>query len=395
MAPAIVKSRLRGSVVPVTCPHCKAELEYDKASIPSTSSNAFQISCCRCVRTFEPASTSASKARSQASSTAAAAAGRRRIGTQASPLDTSYYDILQVPVDADTDAIKKSYRKLALKHHPDKLSADKRTPEADEVFKQISVAYTVLSNPEERKKYNEFGPASKQQENGFVDPEEVFSSLFGGERFEDIIGKVSIGAEMKASLQREHDQQEKESGAQGGSGAVDGGEGSAGSSSSSKAAVKARKDMTPEEREADRKEREAKRAQEKAEAAERARVREERVSELYAKLMKKIAIFTEQAASPLDQEVSRSVRAIWAIEADELKEESYGVELLHAVGEVYLQRSQQYVASHNTVLGFGGWWSGMKNTANVFSDTISTLRSAYELTDVVGLFFTLLTQLHR
>lgn len=352
-----IQSRLKEPTLSSTCPYCRTDLEYLKSAVPSNNAS-FQISCARCARAFDaPSHSSSSKGKQAASS-------RRRIGTQASPLDTTYYDILEVPVDAELDAIKKSYRKLALKHHPDKLTASQRTPEAEEKFKQISIAYAVLSNPEERKKYNEYGPASKQQESGFVDPEQVFSSLFGGERFEDLIGKVSIGAEMKSALQKEEEQQEHDP------------------ASDKSKSLKAKKDMTPEEREIAKQEADKKKEKERIEAAERARVREERVKELHAKLIKKISIFTEQARSPVDEPVRKSVRAIWTIEAEELKDESHGVELLQSIGSTYLQRAQQYSAASGTPLGLGGWWSGMKQTATLFSDTYSTLRSAYELTDI-------------
>lgn len=64
-------------------------------------------------------------------------------------------------------------------------------------FKQISIAYQVLSDPELRHKYNEFGQKNgggvEGQEGAFADPEEVFGKMFGGDRFEDLIGQISIG----------------------------------------------------------------------------------------------------------------------------------------------------------------------------------------------------------
>ena len=57
-----------------------------------------------------------------------------------------FYALLGVPVDADGGAIKSSYRKLAMKWHPDKNGS----PEAEERFKEISNAYQVLSDPEKR-----------------------------------------------------------------------------------------------------------------------------------------------------------------------------------------------------------------------------------------------------
>lgn len=65
-----------------------------------------------------------------------------------------YYKVLGVEKNATPEAIKKTYRKLALKFHPDKNPGNK---EAGEKFKKISEAYAVLSNPEKRKQYDNFG----------------------------------------------------------------------------------------------------------------------------------------------------------------------------------------------------------------------------------------------
>jgi len=65
-----------------------------------------------------------------------------------------YYSILGVNKDATAEQIKKAFRKLAVKYHPDKNQGKK---EAEEKFKQINEAYEVLSDPEKRKKYDRFG----------------------------------------------------------------------------------------------------------------------------------------------------------------------------------------------------------------------------------------------
>jgi curved DNA-binding protein len=65
-----------------------------------------------------------------------------------------YYSILGVPKNAGNDEIKKAFRKLAVKYHPDKNQGNK---EAEEKFKQINEAYEVLSDEEKRKKYDRFG----------------------------------------------------------------------------------------------------------------------------------------------------------------------------------------------------------------------------------------------
>ena len=70
-----------------------------------------------------------------------------------------YYDILGIKKDSSPEEIKKSYRKLALKFHPDKNPGDKS---AEEKFKEISEAYEVLSDQQNRKNYDQFGHAGTQ-----------------------------------------------------------------------------------------------------------------------------------------------------------------------------------------------------------------------------------------
>ncbi len=67
-----------------------------------------------------------------------------------------YYEILGVDRNATADEIKKAYRKLAVKYHPDKNPGDK---EAEEKFKEIAEAYAILSDPEKRRRYDQFGHA--------------------------------------------------------------------------------------------------------------------------------------------------------------------------------------------------------------------------------------------
>jgi curved DNA-binding protein len=104
-----------------------------------------------------------------------------------------YYQILGVNRSATPEEIKKAYRKLAQKYHPDKAKGNKKEAEAQ--FKKISEAYAVLSNPEKRKEYDQFGSqafrAKFSQEDifrgfDFSDifdagiSEGIFSRLFGG-----------------------------------------------------------------------------------------------------------------------------------------------------------------------------------------------------------------------
>ena len=108
---------------------------------------------------------------------------------------------------------------------------------------------------------------------------------------------------------------------------------------------------------------------ERKQAAERAKARDARVTQLTTNLIRKIAIYTEQAGQGNVAEVTKSVRMIWSIEAEEIKDESYGVELLNTVGETYKQKARHYSAASGTPFGIGGWFHSAKNTAHIMGES--------------------------
>lgn len=98
-------------------------------------------------------------------------------------VDTKLYDLLEVSPTADETEIKKAYRRLAVKYHPDKNPGDKT---AEEKFKKIAEAYDILSNPEKRQMYDQYGEnafanGGRGGGGGFSgDPFDIFNQFFGG-----------------------------------------------------------------------------------------------------------------------------------------------------------------------------------------------------------------------
>lgn len=111
-----------------------------------------------------------------------------------------YYEILGVSKNASTDEVKKAYRKMAMKYHPDKNPGDKT---AEEKFKEAAEAYSVLTDPQKRQMYDQYGHAGVKG-NGFgrssgfsgggfggFDPFDIFREVFGNSGFggfEDLFG---------------------------------------------------------------------------------------------------------------------------------------------------------------------------------------------------------------
>ncbi len=101
-----------------------------------------------------------------------------------------YYEVLGVDRNADDDALKKAYRKLAKKYHPDMNPGDEA---AAEKFKEASEAYAILSDPQKRQQYDQFGHAAFEQGSGFDAGGFDFSDIFGGmggmgDIFSDLFG---------------------------------------------------------------------------------------------------------------------------------------------------------------------------------------------------------------
>jgi molecular chaperone DnaJ len=115
-----------------------------------------------------------------------------------------YYEVLGVSRSATEQELKTSYRRLAHQYHPDKNQSD---PEAEEKFKEAAEAYAVLSNSEQRQRYDRFGHAGVSSSAasgawgapGFGGIEDILGDLFG---FGDVFGAGSRGGSRRSASQR-------------------------------------------------------------------------------------------------------------------------------------------------------------------------------------------------
>lgn len=307
------------------------------------------------------------------------------------PVETEYYDLLGVATDVDDINLKKAYRKQAIKYHPDKNSS----PEAEEQFKEISKAYQVLSDPNLRAVYDRNGKQMVDKEAGpsMEDAAGFFANVFGGERFFEYIGEISLMKEMtniattvmteeeKAAMERDlkgdnpspavtagrSTPEAHAAGARGeGSSSVSPQPNQQVSESELKELKERRKrKLTPEQRQ-------------KLDALEKERIeaREKRVKELEEKLVERLRSFVEakNPGHPDDPETAAFEKRIKR-ESEDLKLESFGVELLHTIGSVYMMKATSFMKSRK-FLGIPGFFSRLKEKGTLAKDAWGVIGSA-------------------
>src|SRR5271154_2918048 len=119
-----------------------------------------------------------------------------------------YYEVLEVSREVTFEEIKKTYRKLAVKHHPDKNPGDHA---AEEKFKELGEAYEVLSDPDKRAAYDQYGHAAfdarhrARSGGGFHDPFDIFREVFGGGAGGSIFENFFGGSQDPSAPQRGDD----------------------------------------------------------------------------------------------------------------------------------------------------------------------------------------------
>lgn len=118
-------------------------------------------------------------------------------------MDFEYYEILEINRNADSETIKKAYRKLALKYHPDRNQGNK---EAEEKFKQINEAYQVLSDSNKREIYNKYGKSGLDRQGFNHFSEQNYEDIMGdlGSIFESVFGRgFGFGNETRSKKKGE------------------------------------------------------------------------------------------------------------------------------------------------------------------------------------------------
>ncbi|QDS68853.1 hypothetical protein FKW77_007280 [Venturia effusa] len=108
---------------------------------------------------------------------------------------------------------------------------------------------------------------------------------------------------------------------------------------------------------------------------ERRKAREERVSTLTTKLINYISVWTETDKS---KDVTKAFKEKTVLEIENLKMESFGLEIMHAIGNTYLSKATSFLKSHKSFLGLGGFWSRLKDKGAIAKETWGTISTAID-----------------
>jgi curved DNA-binding protein CbpA len=349
-------------------------------------------------------------------------------------------------------------------------------PTAHEKFQAIGEAYQVLSDSDLRAAYDKFGKDSARPQEGFADPAEFFSSIFGGEAFVDWIGEISLMKDLTATMDITM-QEEEEAAAAEAAAAEAAGEDFPGTEEAKKESMKdqekkaeektaaeaeqhagappppyaaasvsddketkpaspppaaaaapapaaglsadtpqrsdatsptpssssrnrtqiplrpalmdkshedlleaeaAKGELTEEELKHKEKKKggltKEQREQLAAYEKERAKIRQERVDTLARKLLDRLSVWTETDKGP---DVTKAFQEKMRLEVENLKMESFGIDILHAIGQTYVSKASGLLRSQK-FFGIGGFFSRLRDKGTLVKETWNTISSAID-----------------
>ncbi|SCU78447.1 LADA_0A05666g1_1 [Lachancea dasiensis] len=275
--------------------------------------------------------------------------------------DTEYYDLLGIQPDASATEIKKAYRKKAMLTHPDKHPDD---PEAQTKFQAVGQAYQVLSDPELRSRYDQFGKEDAIPQQGFEDAGEFFATIFGGDAFQDWIGDFSFLKNLTKGAEIMGENEDNSGEVAGANASTDVVQHDGKSSNSSKHSDKLTKEQRGKLIEMEN---------------ERRAEKKKQVEELTRKLDGKMHQYIVGVESKNLEDFDRKLNQ----EVEDLKLESFGLELLHLLAKVYKTKANNFLMSQKT-RGFSKIFTGVRDKTKTAKSAWGILSSAMDAQTAMG-----------
>lgn len=278
--------------------------------------------------------------------------------------DTEYYDALGISPDATPTEIKKAYRKKAMLTHPDKHPND---PDAQAKFQAVGQAYQVLSDPGLRSRYDEFGKDDAVPQQGFEDAGEFFTTIFGGDGFSDWIGEFSLLKDMTKSADIFGDEEQSESPEDATTDQK--ADAQEGETSADVVQHNGKKDDKKKSNKLTKEQREKLVEMEMERRAEK----KKQVEELTKKLDVKLTDYNLALKNHNLDEFTAKLQQ----EIEDLKLESFGLELLHLIAKIYRTKANNFIMSQKTH-GISKIFTGVRDKTKTAKSAWGILSSAMD-----------------